>query len=528
MRRLYLALPALLLGCMEQGFSKTDGSKDAYGPAIEVTPTFLDFGAFGSDDEMVVRTFTVQSVGGEDLHVEGITISSEDAGFTIVSEPLAFVLPPDESVDVDVAFSPAGAVPSANALVASDDPDNPEVPVELVAEFDSPLLEIDPDPLDFGTTYVGCVKDNTIDLNSVGTSTLTITDIAFEGDAFSLNTGYSLPIELEPGETLSLDFTFTPTGATTFGGALSVTSNEPMGVRVGTQSGTGRFGAEYTDEWVVPADPPTDIMFLVDQSCSMDDDTRSLAEEFETFMSTLSSLSTDWQIIVASNDDGCNQGGILTPDTSGYEDLFRDAVRECDSRHGCTYIVDQEALLIPAANGVDNTDSGECNAGFLREDALLHIIAVSDEPEQSDCDLWSCESDWENLLDEIVAKKGSESLTKVSAVAGPRGGCMSAGNSAEEGSGYLEIVAETGGVFLELCSDWGASAESLAEASVQLDTFELSHNAYEPSIVVLVNGVERTSGWSFDEGTNSVVFDTDAPDEGATVEISYGAPVDCD
>ncbi len=533
MRLTFIALPLALSACSEQGFKETTGGDATSGPAIEVTPTYLDFGDFGASDDAVVRTFTVGSVGGEDLHVESVTISAEEAGFTIVSDETAFVLEPGESRDVDVAFLPAGSLTEANALVASDDPDDAVVPVELVAAFDSPLLEIDPDPLDFGETYVGCSKENTIELISVGSDTLRISAIDFEGEAFSLNTGYSLPIELEPGESMALDFTFTPVGARTFDASLSVSSNEPMGTRVGTQRGTGKFGAEWEDEWVVPADPPTDIMFLLDQSCSMDDDTRAVADNIDTFISTLGSLTTDWQIIVGSNDEGCNQGGILTPDTAGYESTFKSAARECDSSYGCSYIVDLEALLIPAAMGVENTDGGECNSGFLRPDALLHIIAISDEPEQSACGLWdvACtESDWERLVDEIVAKKGSAALTKISAVAGPvPGGCSGGGNTAEPGTGYVEAVEETGGLFLSLCSDWGSSAEELAEASVQQDTFELSHTAYEPSIVVMVNGETRTSGWSYDDDTNSVVFENeDAPEEGATVVITYGSPVDCD
>lgn len=536
MRAPQLVLPLLLplTACMEQGFEKTGGGSDGYGPDIEVTPTYLDFGTFDAEDDAVVRTFTIESVGSEDLHVESVLISSEDAGFTIVSDSTAFVLAPGESRDIDVAFTPAGAVAEANALVGSDDPEDPTVAVELVAAFEGPLLQIDPDPLEFPDTYVGCDRDDVVELISAGSSTLRITDIELSGEGFSLLTGASFPIELEPGESTYLEMNFTPVDDVEFEGTLSVSSNEPLGVRTATQLGLGKFGAEYTDEWVVPADPPTDIMFLLDQSCSMDDDTRAVANNIETFVSTLSGLSTDWQIIVASNDEGCNQGGILTPDTPGYEDTFKEAARECDSRYGCSSIVDVEALLLPAAAGVENSDGGECNDGFLREDALLHIIAVSDEPEQSACDdIWDvdcAESDWERLVDEIVTKKGSAALTKISAVAGPvPGGCSGGGNTADAGTGYAEAVEATGGLFLSLCSDWGASAEELAEASVQLDTFELSHTAWEPSIVVTVDGSPVQTGWSYDEDTNSVVFEGDeAPTEGQVVVISYGAPVSCD
>lgn len=527
MRRFTPALVLLLVACSEQSFNKTDGNASGSGPAIQVTPTYLDFGSLSSGDDAMVRTFTIKSVGADSLHVDSVFISAEDAGFTILTDTSGFVLEPGDSADVDVAFEPVSSTNTANAIVGSDDPENPQVAVELYGEAEGALLEIDPDPMDFGETYVGCSKDNTIELNSVGTDTLIISDLSFAGDGFTLNTGYSLPITLAPGESFPLEFTFEPTSETVFNGALTVTSNEPMGVRTATQTGTGDFAISYTDEWVVPADPPTDIMFIVDQSGSMDDDQRALAENFRSFISALNTYSDNWQIIVANNDEGCNTTGILTADTAGYETAFEEGVREGSG----TYIVDYEALLVPAANGVENTDAGECNEGFMRPDALLHIVAVSDEPEQSDCeDIFSpCESRWEELVDEMILKKGSASLTKVSAVAGPvPSGCTSSGNSAEAGTGYAEAVDATGGVFLSICADWGTSVEELAEASIQQDTFELSHNAYEPSIVVTVNGATVSSGWHYDEDTNAVIFDTDAPDEGAAVSISYGAPVDCD
>ena len=527
MSRITPALCVLLFGCSEQGFNKTEGGTRGGAPAVKVTPTALDFGSLSSGDDAMVRTFTIKSVGDEDLHVDSVFISAEDAGFTILTDTTAFVLEPGDSADIDVAFQPVAPTNSSVAVVSSDDPDAPQVTVDLYGEAEGALLLIDPDPMDFGDTYVGCAKDNTIDLTSVGTDTLIISGLSFMGDGFTLNTGYALPITLEPGESFALDFTFEPTDEAEFGGALTVTSNEALGVRTGTQTGTGVFAIEYTDEWVVPEDPPTDIMFIVDQSGSMDDDQRALAENFRNFISALNTYSTDWQIIVANNDQGCNTTGILTPSTSGYQSIFEDAVSEGSG----TYIVDYEALLVPAANGIEATDARECNEGFMRPEALLHIVAVSDEPEQSDCtDIWSaCESRWEELVDEIRAKKGSDALTKVSAVAGPvPGGCSGAGNSAEPGTGYAEAVAETGGVFLSICDDWGASVEELAEASVQQDTFALSHNAYESSIVVLVNGSPRSSGWHYDDDTNAVIFDSAPPDEGATVTISYGAPVTCD
>ena len=49
-------------------------------------------------------------------------------------------------------------------------------------------------------------------------------------------------------------------------------------------------------------------------------------------------------------------------------------------------------------NAVDNTDPGECNAGFMRQNAMLHIIMVSDEPEQSG-------GNYSDFVNQIIARR---------------------------------------------------------------------------------------------------------------------------
>lgn len=516
-------LAVLIAACSEHSINKVGEGIGGDGPAVKVHPDFLDFGSLDSDDEPMVRTFTITSVGASPLTVSNVQIQAENTGFALLTDITDLVLDPEESFDVDVEFFPVNSSETAEALVFSDDPDNNAVPVELYGEGTIPALSIEPDPMDFGNTYVGCAKANTVDITSVGSSAVTISGFDLTGDGFAFASGYSLPITLEPGESTSLDLTFTPTAEAGFTGQLTVTSDEPLGSRTATQTGEGKYGAEYEDEYVVPTDPATDIMFIVDQSCSMADDARSLADNFGTFITELSTYSTDWQIIVANNDRGCNTTGILTPSTSGYQATFVSAVQD---GYG-TWISDTEALMIPAAEGVGATDAGDCNDGFLREDALLHIVLVSDEPEQSGD--WGMSSDWQTYADQIIAKKGSSALTKISAVAGDvPGGCTSATNSAEPGTGYYEAVAYTDGVYLSICSDWGTNVEALAEASINQDSFPLSHSPVQDTIVVTINGTVRSSGWSYDAADNAVVFTSGVPEEGDVVNIAYAGAVDCD
>jgi len=521
MSRVLLTAFSLLAGCIEQSFTTADDAGAGSGAEIEVSPLSLDFGALSSGDAAVVSTFYIRSVGVADLTVEEIAVSGSGAeSFTLLSETTAFVLPPGGEQAIDVAFLPMGsAAQSAVAIVSSDAGLQPTAPVNLSGEGLVAELAITPDPLDFGSVGVDCDSVERITLENIGTESLTVSAISADEALFELTSLPTLPAELAPGETTDLLVTFTPDAERTVAGILSVDSTEPLGTRTADLDGEGAIdGSEHTDSWELPSDPPTDIIFSLDSSCSMTMDIWSMYNNFDAFINELESYSEDWQIIVANQDSGCNNSGILTPDTVDYTGKFQEALFAWNFENDYT-----EALLTVNDNAVQSTDSGECNANFLRADAMLHIIDITDEPEQSDV---LTGRTWDELVDSIVAKKGSLALTTISAIAGDYpSGC----SDASAGTGYYEAVDATNGVFLSICQSWANTSNLglLASASVNQDTFELSQPAQESTIVVAVNGQSRSSGWSYDATLNAVIFSSNLPGEGDAVDITYTTTGSC-
>ena len=517
MHRSLILATTLLIGCKsDQGFTENFGAGAGDGPMIEVEPLLLDFGVVA--DEALVQEFIIRSVGNTDLEVSGIELSGQASGsYTVLSAETAFVLPPGTEQTIEVAFEPIGAnQQSAQAIVSSNDELQPKVPVTLQGEGAIPELDISPDPLDFGNTYVGCSKDNWLTLTNVGTDDLEIYTIDHTGGEFVMTHNIPLPITLAPGESESVFMEFFPELEEQAEGELVVTSSEPLGTRIATQTGSGKYAAEYTDEWDHPANSPSDIMFFVDQSCSMDTHSSALANNFATFITTLNNYSTDWQIAVVNDDNGCNRSGILTPSVSGYVGDFQSAV----GSGGNWYT---ESLFTIAQLAVDQTDNGECNSGMMRSEAMLHLVFVSDEEEQSS-------GSWSNYINTIITKKGNADNVRVSAIViDNNNSCASESNY--YGSRYLEAANSTGGVTLEICSNWatGNNLELLAEASVIQNTYELENEAIEETIVVEVNGSEVAWGvWYYDASSNAVVFDSNPPQEGDSIEISYASPATCD
>lgn len=512
--RFLLPLAVLATACSENGLHDLNDAGGPNGPMIELVPDRIEFGEL-SKGEVQIERFLANSVGQGDLLVERWELFSAGS-FTLVTpdDELPTLMPPGSSAEVEVAFSPVGSSGQSGEVWAHSDAEGlPVAIVELAGAGAVPELQIDPAPYDMGDTYVGCPLPGEVTLRNVGSDLLEIYDVSWSGDHFVLDNQHPLPLQLGPGEEVGIPTQFAPDYDDEYTGLITVTSNEPLGVRTGDLLGTGKYAGEYLDRFEVPVDPPSDIIFSVDQSCSMDDDSARLASNFNLFISQLSSYTSDWQVMVVNNDNGCNSSGILTPSTPGYENSFSSAAQS----GGGSYT---EKLLTVADKAVDNTDPGECNYGFMRSTALLHVIMVSDEPEQSS-------GFWRDYVDRVIAKKGSASLVKYSAIAGDYpGGC----STAAAGTGYYDAALYTHGEFLSICStSWSSYMSALAQASIVEDTYELSATPVASSIEVFVDGVlAPSSWWTYNSGTNSVQFVSNVPEGGQIIEITYGGRANCD
>jgi len=513
----FFPLAVLVFGCQsDHGFVDNNDAGGGSGPQIQVTPEVIEFGSLGRE-ETVADVFTITNVGTGELEISGIEIVGTSSSFAILTpeEDLTFTLPATASAQIEVAFTPVGANEQhAQAMISSNDEDTSELPVDLYGEGLIPDLEIDPSPYDFGDAYIGCMHDGEVDLINVGYDDLTIDTIDLSGGAgsFTISRSPSLPLTLAPSDWTTVSLEFNPDSESDSSAVLQVTHDAPGGADRGNVEGRGIYAGDFTDDWEIPFDPPVDLFFAVDRSGSMDDDARSLADNFSTFIGQLSGYTSDWHILVANDDDGCNDhGGYLTASSPSYMSAFQNAVQARGGQY-------TESLLTVAATAIEKTDSGECNQNFMRTDALLHIILVSDEPEQSS-------GSWSTYVSQIQAKKGSIANVKISAIAGDYpSGC----GTAQPGTGYYEAVQATGGEFLSICSNWSNMVETLADASIELSEYELSHTADPDTLVVRVNGTQDTNSWVFVPVTNSVNFHSAVPEGGDTVRISYSAFANCD
>ncbi|MCO4748152.1 MAG: choice-of-anchor D domain-containing protein [Proteobacteria bacterium] len=511
---LAIVTTSLLSGCSDHEFAELIDPNPGAAPRILVEPADLSFGVVAEGAEEI-RQFTISNTGNTTLHVDGIRLTG-DAGFTILSYGLDFELEPlaDDPTNVrviDMAFTPApGADLSVGlATVFSDDETNPEAPVTLEGLAPAPFLVVSPDPHDFGEEWVsiGCDQDQALTLTNEGLEDLVITDLAYldTSGLMDVTQQPTLPLTLAPGQSSEVNVNFDAWTAGSSTGTLSVTSNDPRGVVDAVQYGEATHAGTYTEAFVQPDEMPVDILFAIDQSCSMDARLTNLQANFGTFIDTIDDVTSDWRIGVATNDDGCFNSGIIDSGTAGY---FNGAVV---AGSGGSYT---EKLFNVASNSL----TAGCNAGFMRPGALLHIVFVSDEYEQGSLTA-------NNMMNNAISAKGTAGLVKMSTIGCPASGCGIADGTIGE---YLDAVNIGGGVRLDITSSsWGAQVEDLASASLTgLGRFELQ-NLADPGarMTVTVNG-SASSDWYYDAGSNSILFDTPPP-AGASIEVTYRIVLSC-
>lgn len=509
-------LLALLSGCpQEAGISGKGGAEGAtYEADIDVSPRALDFEAL-VDGATAAQTVTVSNLGDATLYVDELRVEGSGA-FTLPADLGTLELAPGASTSFDVTFQPMSAADEGELILESSDPDEPELPVTLTGAGLFAELSLWPSPYDLGDVLDRCTRAGEITVENVGDDVATVSAVTLEAGAIAV-TGLgedgasTLPYTLAPGETLPVQLLLSPREPGELSATLWVDSDEPAGRRSAELSGEVLEPTTQTDNFRQGRGDQTDIIIYVDRSCSMEDDLSNLASNFSTFIAALDAFESDWQLLVATADDGCHNETFFTPETENAEETFLSAIFGPAGNW-------TEAGLTVATEALAGTGAGGCNEGFLREDANLGFLLVSDEVEQS-------VNSYDYYLDILWSYNAWGS---VSAVAGDvPGGCA----SAEPGSGYYEAVIASEGVFLSICdADWGEYSTDLVTGSgwVYHDEFALSATPFEDSIGVTVDGVE-SSEWTYDAEDNAVRFDEDAqPEPGQVVSVSYQIYENCD
>lgn len=534
---------------------------------------------FGAVNIGYSRTLSIRvtNTGNTDCTLQSFSLTTQAAQgeFTVQpTNPLPYAIGPGATAGFDVTFAPRGQAQSmlgfygiltnhVDFVMSGAGLAQPSWSIGLNATPTVPTIDVIPDSIDFGlvtwdrpqapdmrsscgsvvrvvniyNSGTGPLDVLSIDIDATSDPVFLITGVTANGAAETAPYNFSLA----PGGSASVELRFFPSriNPAAHHGLLVIENNVTgMGTPVTVPlTGGGTPNAAQTDTFQQLVDNKVDILWVVDDSGSMSEEQSSLGSNFQNFIAYADSVNVDYQVGVITTEinDGpagkiwaCNGFNKIISDN----DANRVAAFQCaaevtsppngNQRPNPTGSDEAEAGLQAARLALDVPIRDNENAGFLRPDARLAVIIVSDEEDQSPGPV--------NLyVDFFRNVKGFQNpqLTSVSAIAGDvPNGCA----TAEAGNRYFDAVQQLNGQFESICaSSWNTLLQNIGLGVFALRTaWTLSRPADPSTITVRVNGVtltqNATNGWTFDAAGNTVSFHgTGVPPPGATIEVLYTA-----
>lgn len=529
---LYIVLGLLSVACNEYEIKPTDPanadlSTDGV-PDITVDPTSITFPELNAADGLEhTEVVIIGNQGDADLHISDVYLDDATGPFTLGAISSALV-PPGSQAQFAVTFAPNTAEESIGLiLIDSDDPDTPTAEVPLDGTGIAPIIQVNPEGYDFGSLYIGCDSGQPLTIRNIGNAPLIVDrfdfqtaspDLSFDAQEAINN---PLPWTIPPQQNKVVFVDYAPMDEAPDAAYLTVFSNDPYTPeKLVTQEGLGERYGENIDEFIQPEEGATDILFAVDRSCSMNDEITSVQNNFAFFVTTLSSMNADYHVAATVEDSGCINGSDLYIDSSFSASDAVSTITTMINLGGNYGANTERAFMLLEAALAQSLGSG-CNSGFLRDEATLALVGVSDEPEQS-------VNNYSYYISSFQGLKDNPDDVIMHAIGGDYpSGC----GGADPYNGFYEATVATGGLFLSICStDWSNHLTALAEGSTtDLSSFELTQWPVPETIIVRLDGLQTTVGWEYNPTDNAIDFDPDhVPEGGATITVEYTLFGDCE
>ena len=249
-----------------------------------------------------------------------------------------------------------------------------------------------------------------------------------------------------------------------------------------------------------------DILWVVDRSGSMSRYNSELLAGVEAMLLALP--VSDWRLVMISAD----------PDRAVTSNVFP-LVPGDD--------VDDAAAMLatlttaPYEEGFNSVyqymNNNAYSSTWMRPDAGLLVVFVSDEEEQSDIE-YPAVSDFMSWYQS--QRMGSVFMASVVNQDPATTLCGFPPSMIDVGERYMEATGMLGGIVVDICdTDWSPGVTDATHSIEPIESVNLTHKAETDSIRVFING-SLSYDWYYIESENTVYF-TVTPSAGQLVEIGY-------
>ncbi|WP_263452041.1 choice-of-anchor D domain-containing protein [Hyalangium gracile] len=518
-----------------------------------LSPQALDFGQVPVGAEVVLGV-SLRNTGSSACYLASMQLATGTDEVFTSSRVENRVLQPGQHATMLVRFKPeAEASYGGLAETWVNHPTYGHPTVVVQGKGVQGCFAVQPTHLAFGLTKLTC-EPRTRELvaynNCVGPVTVHGMTVERVSQEFQVTDAPAFPLTLAAGAQFRVTAKYDPVDEGVDLAALRFDLGQGS-LYTASLVGEASENTDKTDTFLQESGAKVDVLFVIDNSGSMMEEQQSLGANFAAFMSSALESDVDYHIGVTTTGLDPSSGGwsqcpggaeggengrlfpvngsaprVITPLTANAASVFAH-----NTQVGVCHWNEQgldgayRALSEPLMHSVDDPrtpQASDGNGGFLRSDARLALIFVSDEEDFSSQPVSFYETYFKSLKDNDSSK------LSVSAIVGPRdlSSCATASSS---GSRYIQLAEATGGVVESICTpNWASSLKKLSDSTFgPKRSFPLSDVPADPAaITVRVNGVEVASQWRYDAATNSVLFDMGAaPPPGAFVEVNY--PLGC-
>lgn len=524
MRRLFMYLVLFLLNFACNDYALKNELKT--GPELVVYPESIEFGHLISGTESGQEIFAVINAGDEDLIISHPELVSNSSRFNLDANLQEnYTISPGDTQEFTVYYTPE-TFESGEAIISlvSNDEDENQYELPVTGFGDAPVMTVFPEVFDYGQISIGCDNEERITIRNDGNLELiidNITQMVTQPADIIMEMG-SLPPPpwyLTPGQEIDFLVSYVPIDISYDESVIRIEGNDPvLPLAEVIQYGEGDVEHWHVQTHVQEEIALLDVLFVVDNSGSMNIFQQELSSQMSAFMNVFDSSGSDYHLAVITTDEA----------------RFRqyDGYSWIDSTHPDSVLWMQNVISSIGIRGSGMEKGiemakyaleGDASPGkdYYRENATMVIIYVSDEPDHS-LGNWSS---YTSFFDNI---KLSIDLMRQFAVIGDYpSGCnfpyIPHNRNIQFGAGYYDMTQRYNGTWYSICAaDWGQQMQNLANTVTTQRSFSINESdPIESTINVSVNG-QLTSEWLYDPNTNAVVFDERSiPEPSQTITIEY-------
>lgn len=509
--------------------------------SLALSPAALDFGTLDLRRGAVLG-FTLRNTGATLCVLRDLRIApGSDPAFRMPGvPPQGVLLSPGGWFGRMVAFDPLAVNAGAGDYTGEvevwivENGARRRMALPLSATSAPGCLVPTPRFLDFASGRPECgPRSGTVSFTNVCPGGITVGSIAVGAGnnpgEFSLDAAPASPFFLGAGDDFEVDLTWRAATRGPSYAPLYVAESGRVGPLMVPLLGSLHEEGARTDVFTQHRADAVDVLLVVDNSSSMAEEQARIATAVGTLFDVAAARGIDLRVavtttgLVPSGADPQCPGGVDGGEAGRFFPVDRSRPRivtpatpdarnvlAANTQVGLCHYLEQGmeamrlALSAPLVKGE--------NAGFLRQEARLAVIFVSEEDDHSGFPV-------QEYAAFLAGLKGAGGAV-TNAIVDVDRRCTAASGVAVR---YLELVAATGGVSSSICAgNWAPAFRAIADRSYTPETgFPLAEVPDAAGVVVHVDGVLASpSSWVFDAAANEVRFHVPPP-PGARIEIDY-------